>query len=257
MWLWFGLLAMAGPAGAQDTPVSLYLAGRKAEAVTLANAALRANPHDLLGLYVVTRDAQENDRLDDAIRSVELMVRHHPGSASTWELATQLYQAKGDVGKRDGALRQLFQIQAAALDPTVRLRPFVVRDRIGAGGHVVLAQDYNDTGMPKAMRYVFTSQTLIGKEADTYLAVLTDMDLTQAWIDAGTIKSGQRVFRLDSIYPGSDGRPARATYATYPDAPLYDAVRTKVLEILSGKAKPMSGRPGGLAVPLGAGQPKP
>jgi tetratricopeptide (TPR) repeat protein len=259
--MWRGLVASLfaattlalGPAWAQDTPVSLYLAGRKSEALTLANAALRGNPNDLLGLYVLIRTDQEAERIDEAISSVELLVRHHPGAAVTWELATQLYQAKGDLAKRDGALRQLFQTQAASLDPTVRLRPFVLRDRIVAGGHVVLVQDYVDTGMPDAIRYAFTPESMLGKTADTYIAVVTDTALTQVWIDAGIIKSGQRVFRLDSMHPGPDGREARATYATYADSPPYDVVRPKVIEILTGKAKPMSGQPGGLALPPKSG----
>ena len=229
-------------------PLPLFEAGKKTEALAAAQEMLKSKPNDITALYVAIRVNQEQGKVDDAIRYVQMMVRHHPGLAVTWELATQLYQAAGDKDRRDMALRQLIDTQASAIDRELRARRFILRDRIDAHGRVLLVQEHFDTHGPDAVRYVFIPESATG-QPKTFLVVLTDPQTTANWREVGIIGSGKRVFHLDSIYETPDGRQTQAMYAAYADLPDYDTIRAKVLEVMSGTVKPMSGEHGGLAIP--------
>jgi tetratricopeptide (TPR) repeat protein len=231
-----------------EPPLALLQAGRKAEAMAAAQAALLRAPNDLSALYVAARLHQEQRDYDAAIRQVEQMIRHHPGIVVTWEIATQLFQQSGALQRRDDALRQLIRTQAAALDRAVRSRPFIIRDRIDAHDEIVLVQEHFDTGSPDAVRYVFFRESEIA-EPRNYLIVRTDSYTAENWRAAGILPPGKRVFLLESVFAAADGRPRRAMHAAFVDLPDYDAIRAKVLEVMAGEAKPMSGDRGGLAAP--------
>lgn len=247
--------APAKPVNAQPQPseaVTLYQSGKREEALAVAEAELSKNPTDLAALVISTRVAQELGRLEAASRWATQLTRHHPGFTPGWEMATQVYQASGELKLRDEALKQLVATQAASLDRDLRTRRFVLRDRIDAHGHVVVAQDHVDTGGPDAIRYVFIPERELSAPK-TFLVVLTDTHTTETWRESGILSRDKRLFHLDSIFTRPDGRQGRGIYATYADLPDYDTIRAKVLEILSGKAKPLSGEVGGLAVPAGPG----
>lgn len=236
------------PTPAADQALSLYQSGRTTQALAAAEHRLQSAPNDITALVVAIKVYQEQSRLDDAMRLLEPLTRHHPGMVVTWELATQVYQAAGVLARRDTALRQLIATQAAAMDRTLRDRRFVIRDRIDAQGRVVMGREYFDTGAADAIRYVFIPENA-GSNPRAYLIVTSDARTTQNWQDAGILPPGKRVFHIDSVFMTPDGRQAQAMYGAYPELPDYDLIRAKVQEILSGKARPMSGQAGGLAVP--------
>jgi tetratricopeptide (TPR) repeat protein len=242
--------AQTAAAGAEN-PLALYQAGRRPEALALAERVLKDTPNDLAALYVAAKVHQDQDRVDAAIALVEQLNRYHPGLPAGWELATQLFQAKGNLRERDLALRQLIDTQAASLDRNLRQRRFVVRDRLVAGGRVVLVQDHTDTGMPDTIRYAFVPEGE-GAAPRDYLVVQTDSETSEYWRQSGILPPGKRLFHLDSIYVGADGRAARAMYLTFADLPDYDTLRAQVLDVLAGKVKPMSGKAGGLTLPAPA-----
>lgn len=241
-------LAPAEPAKALAAPLPLYEAGRQQEALAAAERALQSLPTDIQALYVVIRIAQEQQRQDDAIRLVQQMIGHHPGIVATWELAAQVHQAAGDTEQRDMAVRQLISTQASAIDRNLRGRPFILRDRIIAHGRRLMVQDHFDTHGPEAIRYVFLSEAELPRPLN-YLILMTDPQTTDNWREAGIIGSGKRAFHLESVFVTPDGRQTRAMYAAWPDVPDYDTVRAKVLEIIRGDARPMTGPVGGLAIP--------
>jgi len=240
------------PPPASEQVLALFREGKKDQALETAQTVLTLSPTDLTALYVAARVNQEQGRIDAAIPFAQALNRHHPGLPLGWEIATQLYQAAGKLADRDTAMRQLINTQAASLDRATRQRRFVVRDRIVAHGHVVLGQEHFDTGAPDSVRYIF----ILEREAAaprTYLIVMTDGATTDTWRENGFLPAGKRLFHLDSVYPSPSGSKAQALYATWTDPPDYDSVREKVLEIMSGSAKPLSGKPGGLAIPATSG----
>ncbi len=242
-------LAPPEPPQALAAPLPLYEAGRQQDAQAAAERVLQSLPADIQALYVVIRIAQEQQRQDDAIRLTQQMIRHHPGMVATWELATQVYQAAGDLDRRDMALRQLIDTQAASIDRNLRGRPFILRDRIIAHGRRLLVQEHFDTNAPDSIRYVFLPEAELRKPLN-YLMLVTDWQTTANWREAGILGPDKRAFHLDSVFATPDGRQARAMYAAWPDMPDYDTVRAKVMEIIRGNAKPMTGPVGGLGEPV-------
>ena len=241
---------LASPALAQtgEDALNHFQAGRKQQAYDQALAVLKAEPNELRSLFVAARVSQERRDNQAALRYAEQLTRLYPGLPAGWEITTQLFQNAGDLPRRDAALRQLIQAQQSLMDREQRGRQFVIRDRIDAHGHVVFVQDHFDTGGPDAIRYVFIPE----KEAQNvrnYLIVQTDTNTSDNWRQAGILPRDKRLFHLDSVYETPGGGQTQAMYATWTDPPDYDVVRAKVLEIMAGTVKPMSGQAGGLAVP--------
>lgn len=253
-----GLLLLAppsrgqAPAPASDEILGLYRDGKKDQALDVAQTVLKSTPNDMGALYIAARVLQEQGRIDDAIPVAQALNRHHPGLAAGWEISTQLYQVAGRLADRDTALRQLINTQAASLDRATRQRRFVVRDRIVAHGRTVLAQEHADTGAPDSVRYVFIPENEPAQPRN-YLILMTDGATTETWRENGFLPPGKRLFHLDSVYQTPTGGQASAVYATWTDPPDYDSLRAKVLEVMSGTAKPLSGKPGGLAIPATTG----
>lgn len=249
-----GLLLIAPPSRGQAPPpagdevLTLYRDGKKDQALEIAQEVLKSTPNDMSALYIAARVLQEQGRIGDAIPIAQALNRHHPGLAPGWEIATQLYQAAGKLADRDTALRQLINTQAASLDRATRQRRFVIRDRIVAHGRVVLTQEHFDTGAPDAVRYLFIPENEPNQPRN-YLILMTDGATTDTWRENGFLPPGKRLFHLDSVYQTPTGGQAVAMYATWTDPPDYDSLREKVLEVMSGTAKPLSGKPGGLAIP--------
>ncbi len=251
------LLSVPSSAQSGERVMVLFQDGDMTGALAEALAVLKTAPNEPRALFVAARVNQDEGRLAEALRHAEALTRHHPGLVLAWEVALQVYQANGDRPQRDWALKQLIATQAASLDRAQRGRQFIIRDRFAAFGHVLLVQEHFDTGGPDSVRFLF----LLEKESTSprnVLVVQTDSHTTENWREAGILGPGRRLFHLDSIFetrPGGQNRgdtPGVAMYATWADPPDYDAVRAKVLEVMSGKVKPMSGQAGGLAVPAPA-----
>lgn len=249
------LLATAVPAGAESRPTTaeaaaLYEKGRKEEALGLAEAILQKTPNDYGGLFIAARVEQDRGHYDAALRYAETLAKGYHGAVAVWELLTQLYQATGALAQRDSALRELIRAQRSAVNPAVRDRPYIIRDRIDAYGHSVVTRENFDTGGGDYVKYLFVPVNEL-REPTKVLLLIADDALTQSWIESGVLPAGKRLFHLDSIFRVNGNRQARAIYQMYTDLPDYDTIRAKVLEIMSGKAKPLSGETGGLAVPAG------
>ena len=250
-----GLLLIPLAAFAQTQPAAdparleaLYNDGKRAEALALAQERLQAKPNDITALTIAALVLQEQDKPAEAIPLGERLVKVTPGSQIGWQLLVQLYQAVGDPDSRNGALRELIEAQKTAMSRSMRDRPFILRDRISQDGRVLMARENFDTGAGDFAKYLFIPVQELAAPRN-YLVLTSDEGMTADWREAGMLGPDKRLFHLDNIYEGPDGTQGRAVYVIYPDLPSYDVVRAKVLEILGGKVKPASGKPGGLAVP--------
>ncbi|GEM_PF-6406995 len=227
--------------------MDLNKAGKRQAALELATGFLAATPNDLPMLLTTARLHQDARHIDQALVLGQRLTELAPGSHLVWELMVQLYQAAGDLPKRDAALTELLAVQRNAMDPELRLRPFILRDRIEVPHRSIIVQEMFETGSPDQIKYAF----ILASEAqkpENYLVVRVDPTLTEAWRNAGILGPDKQVFSLASIY--RKGRAlVRAVYEVYPGRPDYDRVRAKAIEVLAGRAKPLSGVPGGLAVP--------
>ncbi len=225
----------------------LEQAGQAQAALDLAITHLAATPNDPPMLLTVARLHQQAGQIDQALAVGRRLAERAPGAYVVHELMVQLYQAAGDLPKRDAALAELLTVQKNAIDPEVRLRPFIIRDRIEAPKRSILVQEMFATGGTDQLLFVFVLVSEAQKP-ENYLVVRVDPGLTETWRNAGILGSDRQVFSLASIYRKGKAS-ARTVYEVYPDPPDYDRVRAKVLEILEGRAKPYSGVAGGLGVP--------
>ncbi len=198
-------------------------------------------------LMAVARLHQEAGQIDQALAFAQRLMELVPGAYVVHELMVQLYQAAGDLPKRDAALAELLAVQRNAMDPDVRRRPFVIRDRIDVPKRSILVQEMFETGGTDQIRFVFALMSEAQKP-ENYLVVRVDPGLTEAWREAGILGPDKQVFSLASIYRKGQAS-VRTVYEVYTGPPDYDRVRTKALEVLAGRAKPYSGVAGGLAVP--------
>jgi tetratricopeptide (TPR) repeat protein len=236
--------------GAARVGGKLFESGRHADALAAAEEALVATPGDATAALVVGRALQELGRYNDALRHAEMLTKNFAGVAAGWELAVQLYQQLDMRDRRDSALARLISAQTSSLDRDVRMRPFVVRDRIVAGGRVLQVRENFETGARDFVKYQFvpfTSQP----EAMEYAFVGGHEAMTQAWQEAGILPRGKLLYVLANIWTDAAGLQRQAIHATFPELPDYDTIRAKVVELVEGRSKPMSGAVGGIAVPLG------
>lgn len=221
--------------------------GNAEEALRLAEALLSADPQSPVLLLTVARLYQALGRTDAALPLGRTLVGLAPGEPSVWELMVQLHQASGELDRRDEALRELITAQRNSLDPALRLRPFIIRDLIHTPNRTIVVRENFDTGSGDEIRLAFVPVSEAEKPRNL-LVLRADSALAQTWRNAGILAAGKRLFTLVSLY--REGRRSRqAVYEIYPDLPAYDQVRAKVLDILKGAAKPLSGKAGGLAVP--------
>ncbi len=230
--------------------VRLYTDGKLEDALRLADQILAAIPNEYDSLMVAMRANQDLGRYAAALPYAEKLTRAFTGSVAGWEILAQLYQATGALDRRDSALVELIRAQGSALDSAVRMRPYIIRDRIDAFGRSVLGRENFDNGSNDFVKYLFVPMHDLA-DPRAVIMLTADDNLTQSWIDSGMLAPGKRLFHLDSLFRGADNRQQQAVYQIYTDLPDYDTIRAKVLEIMAGKAKPLSGPVGGLAVPEG------
>jgi tetratricopeptide (TPR) repeat protein len=222
-------------------------AGKKQAALDLAVLHLAVTPNDASMLLAAARLCQQAGQIDQALVFAQRLLDLAAGSYVVHELMVQLYQAAGDLPKRDTALAELLAVQRNAIDPELRLRPFIVRDRIEVPKRSIIVQEVFETGGADQVKFVFVQLSEVQKP-ENYLVVRVDHALTDAWREAGILGPDKQVFSLVSVYRKGQAS-ARTVYEVYAGPPDYDRVRTKALELLAGRAKPYSGAPGGLAVP--------
>ena len=143
----------------------------------------------------------------------------------------QAYQALGTWGFREAERAELIKLRQTGTVETLTQAKRYCRDQFVVKGKQVLAFEYFDLEGPQPIRYVFSVRKK-GQDAEESLITLGSYDEVNDFaVQLGTIKSGERIFHLDS---GSK------TYAFYIPEPLYDEVRKKVMLIVEGKAKEIS-----------------
>ena len=258
-WLVPALLPLGGSVGiAADPPnltldqaTSLLHEGKRQDALHALDAIIAANPPDPSpALFVAGLIDLEDGNWRAARPYVQRLVKLRPSSFQAWELMIQADQAAGDRDDGDAAIQSLYTTWKSALDPAVRSRVSFARDRIVGPKHTVVAQETLEPGGDDIVRFVFQPQDQEGL-AQHLMVVRSDNETNERWRDNGTVAEGATVFHLDTIQQLAGGQQSAVPYEYYVDAPDYERVRAKVVEILAGTAAPLTGR----ADPFWAGEP--
>jgi tetratricopeptide (TPR) repeat protein len=235
----------------QDQALALLHEGKRREALHAFEAIIAANPPDPSQALLA---ASQIDLQDGDWRSakpfVQRLVKLRPASFQAWEMMVQVDQAAGDPEDRDLDIQSLHEAWHGAVDPQIRLRVAFVRDHIVGAKHTLIAQQTLETGGDAILRFLFQPADEAGN-ARHVIVVQSDDATNERWRENGTVPYGTVVYHLDTVENLADGQSVVRPYKFYLEPPDYDQVRTLVVAILAGTAKPLSGG----ADPFWAGTP--
>ena len=250
------LLIVGGAAWAADPPINqdqamgLLREGKRQDALHAFEAIIAAKASDPSGaLYIAGLINMEDGDWRAAKPYVQQLVKLRPSSFPAWELMVQVAQEAGDISERDFAIQSLYTSWRSALDPKIRSRVSFMRERIRGAKHTMLAQETLEPGGDDILRYLFQPADEEGKVRHL-IVVRSDNETNQRWREDGTVPYGTVVYHLDTIEQLGNGRSMARPYEFFVEAPGYERVRAKVIEILAGTAQPLSGQ----ADPFWAGE---
>ena len=225
---------------------AMFDAGDTAGARTAIEAMLKATPDNPHALYQAARFDFMLGNLDVARGRCERLVKLMGNFASAWDLLTQIAQAQGDLARRNEAVDRAKSAIHTAIDPDIRRKGFIVRDRLPVRGNSIWAIDYFESAGNEFTRYQFHFGDF-DKSVGTDLLLRTDIVTSQRWADTALLAPDKPLFHLDMVDPAPGGGEKSAVYAYYVGEPDYDTVRTQAIAALRGEAQPLSGQPGSLA----------
>jgi tetratricopeptide (TPR) repeat protein len=248
-WLPFPILLLCGfAAWAADPPVSgeqaiaLLRDGKRQEALQAFDAIVAANPPDpTQALFLSSLINLEDGNWRAAKPRIQRLVKLRPAFFPGWEMMVQVNQAEGDRLELDASLRSMYAAWRSALDPQIRNRVSFTRDRIFGPKHAVLAQETLEPGGDDILRFLFQPVEEQGAPRHR-IVVRSDNETNERWRENGTVPYGTVVYHLDTVEVLAGGRTAVRPYEFYVEAPSYERVRAKVVDILAGTAAPLSGR---------------
>lgn len=235
------LAAAATAAPGVDEAISLFDHGKVAEAKAAFDTILTTNPSEPRALYYAARINAAVGKPQIAIQQILLLLKIAPSWLPALELQVQVYQALGETDRRDAAIDRLRAERGSSLNPG-RFALAFIRDRFTVGGRTYLVSERFDPSGETIIRYIVADES-VGAEARHMIMLLSDPETNDRWREVAKVSSSALVYHLDTVDPGPDGDQVRRPYVNYVGAPDYDTVRALVMDILSGRAKPMSGEP--------------
>jgi tetratricopeptide (TPR) repeat protein len=242
-WLLPALLPVTAALADTPDPLALLQAGKRQDALAAAESVIATNPDDpTKALYLSALINLEDGNWQAALPRAEALLKLRPGTFLALEIAVQAYAAAGDTAKRDAAIGSLFRVWRASADPSVHARRVFARDRIIGPKRKLVVLQTLQTGGGDIVRYIFQDAGSAAQQ-DRAIMLRADSETTQRWRDDGTVPDDATVFHLDSAENPPGGDQTIRTYAFYIGEPDYDRVRAKVVEILAGKALPLTGAP--------------
>ena len=225
---------------------SLYQEGKIPDALAEVEQVLRNAPDDVNALLNSALYNFDMGNLDAARGRAERLTRLTGSNATAWEEMIWITQAQGDLKRRDDAIDRWKIAVRSAIDPEIRRKTVLIRDRIIIPGHIIVVADYFARAGADFTRYQFTNLDP-ATQPDVGLVLRTDSDTTANWTASALLPPDKRLFHLDMVDVQPDGDEKVSIYQFYIDEPDYETVRAKVMDILRGEAKPLSGEPGSLA----------
>ena len=232
----------ADPPVDQEQAMALLRDGKRQQALHAFDAIISSQPSDPSpALFVASLIDLEDGNWRAAKPYVQQLVKLRPSSFPAWELMIQVDQAAGDLLDRDAAVQSLYTAWRSALDPQIRSRVSFVRDRIAGVNHTLVAQETLDPGGDDILRFLFQPQDEEGK-ARHLIVVRSDNETNERWREDGTVPYRTVVYHLDTVEQLANGRTAVRPYEYYLEAPDYERVRAKVVDILAGTAQPLTGQ---------------
>ena len=179
-----------------------------------------------------------NAQLGNASEALHYWQRYRKAKPQDWRgiaMLIQAFQAMGDAQARDRELLALYERRAKREDPDLSNARAFCRDRFVVARHRLLALEYFDPQGGDRLYYRFSiGDDKTGKET-SYISLESDDYTTKVARELGEISASQLAYTVDR-YEGAN----HWTYAHFNERPSYDVVRQLVVDILQGKATPVS-----------------
>jgi tetratricopeptide (TPR) repeat protein len=189
----------------------------------------------------------------EAIRLWERLVEIDPKDWEGHAKLVQAYQATGDRERRDRHRDTLFDLRRQGVDEELSKLKQYRRDQFEVEGKSVLVFESFALEGDHAVLYSFVVLKPGTAEEDYNISLGSDETTNKVAHELGEIGPNDRLFHLDGNYPDGSHR----LFGMHKNAPPYETVRDKVVEILKNKEKPLSGSIPGGTQPAGGEDKKP
>ena len=201
------------------------------EGIPLLQKAIELNPRNLPAMQNLGLAYQNIGKPAESNRMYEAFLQIEPDNWRARAKLVQNDQALGDVEARD---RERAKLLTMRKEGKVDQDSFC-REQFQVGENKVFAMEYFELSGDRAKRYVFhVTDPKSGKTL--YRVSLGAYELTdQIAHQTGELKPGERSFHLDGYYPNE-----HRTFAFFNKEPSYEETRKLVVEVIEGKAKPIS-----------------
>jgi tetratricopeptide (TPR) repeat protein len=222
-----------------DDAIRQYRSGRPGVALHTLELFLGENPDHAGALLSDAFIQNEMGKPELAIQRLEHLVKLYKDTFAAWEMLTQLYQDVGDLQSRDNAVANVRRIYRGANLADIRNKAYFVREKLAVGGRVYFVRDILYPGNGDIYRYVFVPISELSQPRHI-ITLRSELSLNQVWADEGKLNHLSRLYTLDRLDIEPETETRRETFQFYVSEPSYDEIREKVIQILSGQAKPMS-----------------
>ena len=113
-----------------EQAVRLHASGQPGKALHLLEQFLVEHPDNTRALFLAGFIHNQFGETELAIARLERVVALEVNRFFAWELLAQLYQEKGEMGSRDGAVANVRRIYRTTTNPTIRRKTFFIRENL-------------------------------------------------------------------------------------------------------------------------------
>lgn len=208
---------------------------KHAEALKFYKEGLAILPEDTAMLYNGGIAAYSIKNFETALDLWKKLKTVDPADGQARSKLVQVYQALNKLPERDKERDEIFALWKSKKSKEFSERDFFCREQFEVNGYKLFVFEHFELKGERALRYVF----MISKPgAEDFKISLGSYDMTNNFwreMTKPTPKEGERLFHLDGYF-----KNGHATYGMFHPAPTYDETRKMVIDILEGKAKPVS-----------------
>ena len=243
----FSVALVAGPAAAQSalTPKDAFEAGiehaergQHREAIAFFLIAYQGSPDSVGLLWNLGLSSAEIGEHREALKYWLAFQKLRPQEWRAQAKLIQTYQALGDIAARDRVRAELFaRYQNPPPQSDLRRNEMYCREQMTIAGRKVLAFEHFEPQGGRRVLYTFVVVSQADAGEEDYRVSFGSVDAaTQAARETGALPRDKRLYQLDKTQDKS-----RWNYGLYETQLGYEAVRAQVVEVVSGRARILSG----------------
>ena len=225
------------PQDAFEAGIEMAEAKKHREAIAFFLIANQAQPDSVGVLWNLGISSAEIGEHREALKYWQAFRKQRPQEWRGLAKLVQTYQALGDIAARDRERAALIeQYKNAPPQSDLGRTEMFCREQMVIAGRKVLGFEYF---APQGERRVFYAFIVVseadGNQEDFRLSLGSYDATTQIAWEMGSLPRDKRIYHLDK-YQGQN----HWTYGLYEEPQSYEAVRTQVVEVLSGRAQVLS-----------------